>query len=82
MRGDSEKLSRYKVNLSSRFKDNPALIFQQAAFYNLYWKMNRLAVKYAWSSFIARPLRLKSIFLLLYVLTKGCLNELSVKIIW
>lgn len=80
MRGDSEKMNEYKANLSNRFMNDPSLLYQQAAFYNLYWKMNGLAVKYAWTAFIKRPFRLKSIFLLLYVLTKSCLNELSVKL--
>ncbi len=81
MTNDQNKMLDYESKLSSKFSNSPALIHQQAAFYNLYWKVNGLALQHAWTAFKIKPFRLKSIFLLLYVLTIGGFNGLSKKLV-
>ncbi|MBL7875638.1 MAG: glycosyltransferase family 2 protein [Cyclobacteriaceae bacterium] len=80
MRGNQERIRDYESKLSAKFTSDPARIHQQAAFYNLYWKVNDVALLCAWVAFRHKPFHLKSIFLLLYVLAIGGFNEVSKKV--
>jgi len=75
-----EPLSQLEAQVSSGYTANPARIYQQAAFYHLYWKAFGLSVINSWHAFKIKPFHLKSIFLLLYVLTRSCFHRLVMSI--
>jgi glycosyltransferase involved in cell wall biosynthesis len=72
-----EPLTQLEAQISAGYAANPARIYQQAAFYHLYWKAFDLSIISSWQAFKIKPFHLKSIFLLLYVLTMSCFQLLS-----
>jgi len=75
-----EPLTQLEAQISAGYAANPARIYQQAAFYHLYWKVFGLSVISSWYAFKIKPFHLKNIFLLLYVLTMSCFHRLVKKI--
>ncbi len=72
-----EPLTQLEAQISAGYATNPARIYQQAAFYHLYWKAFDLSFINSWQAFKIKPFHLKSIFLLLYVLTMSCFHRFA-----
>jgi len=72
-----ESLAQYEAQISAGYAANPARIYQQAAFYHLYWKAFDLSIINSWQAFKIKPFHLKNIFLLLYVLTMSCFHRFA-----
>ncbi len=75
-----EALTQLEAKISAEYEANPTRIYQRAVFYHLYWKAFGLAIVSGWQAFKTKPLHLKNIFLLLYVLTMSCLNRLKLAV--
>lgn len=68
MNNNSEKLDKHLKELSQRYEANPSLIYQQAATYYLFWKMDSEAWRNIVSAFILKPFHFKNFLLLVFIL--------------
>jgi hypothetical protein len=68
MNGKPEQMDEYLDQISNKYKDNPSLIYQQAATYYLYWKMDSEAWKNIIMAFKLKPFHFRNFFLLIFIL--------------
>jgi hypothetical protein len=66
-----EELHAFEKAINTKYEQDPSLLWQQGAFYHLYWGTYELAIHSAWKACQIRPLHLKNIFSLFYTLIKS-----------
>lgn len=68
MDNNPEKVDQCLKEMSQRYEVNPSLIYQQAATYHLYWKMDSEAWKNIVKAFMLKPFYIKNFALLIFIL--------------
>ncbi|MEQ8363005.1 MAG: glycosyltransferase family 2 protein [Cyclobacteriaceae bacterium] len=68
MRNNPGRVNQYLKELSEKYVINPSLIYQQAATYHLYWKMDREAWSNIFTAIRIRPFHFKNFALLVFIL--------------
>ncbi len=68
MENRPEQVDQYLGVVSKKYLDDPSLIYQQAATYHLYWKMDRAAWANMVKAFTLKPLHFRNFFLLVFIL--------------
>jgi hypothetical protein len=67
MKNEVKKVDVYLERLTNKYKSNPSLLFRHAAFYNLYWKVNKAAWQNTTKAIGADPWQIKNLLLLIYI---------------
>lgn len=76
MDGNSGKANQYIAAISKRYEKNPSLLYQQAATYHLYWKMNQEAWRNILKAISLNPYHFRNFFLLVFILVMICRNSI------
>jgi len=76
MKNSPEKVDQYLNVISKKYLDDPSLIYQQAATYHLYWKMDKAAWTNIVKAFALKPLHFRNFLLLSYILVMIVRNSI------
>lgn len=68
MSNNPDKVNQYLDKLAQTYVTNPSLIYQQAATYYLYWKMDSKAWENMIMAFKLKPFHFRNFFLLIFIL--------------
>jgi len=74
MENKPELADAFLDQITTKYKDDPALIFREAASYYFYWRLYRKALQSAWKSFVKRPFHIINMRTFLYIIRQLIFN--------